>query len=736
MQADVISLYDVSCPFEYNVNLESNREVLLVPTEEEAVNARKVLHIPVLAWQRSDSTARRFNLQEFRHKRIFLYPFTNRAGLSSAAGIARLLNAAGVHDIRIVRGNYNASNKDPRQNKLPIFRITDDMNSDHLMTLRLMIQDDIDAAVDWDLIRDQANVIANGTAASDPSDYEAAMSPMRFADSLMEFVTGAGEAPPELTPMSANKIKSTRNAQLIAAEIRSIKKFCYWSKQEVIQALIHAGFEDPKPEKPEGKSAAEIRADIAQKELAARLNQLHAERGESSAHKLACSILEKYDRPTRVGAAEQSHILLNWMEEKSATALQDIKVSVLQPGGFGKNSIFDWVKVNEQHGTYQVIEPGALASELKPDANEYLSSYGMSPKFAPNALCTLLPMAAYKYDRIKTRSFGFYREDGKYDHYVTHRIGFSEHARKAAKDKPDGINKGTLQGWIAKYCPHWGEFLSRNSKPLTFMSWVGAVFDEDVRHLQQAFFLQGDGNDGKSNVAGLIGEALGDACFQGMWDGGRFNSHLHNKRMYVVQEMHKPDITSDPLFKIATGDKRISLERKGVDKVQVENEIHILACMNGQLQIGNQRAERRRVLISSVRAFDGIVDRSITEHLRDELDCFLIACRWAWDTWHINKTLVPLDLEGEQFTAEQDKDSAAWDEARDWFDVHFEFRPNTNTKIKKARLTEILIRDNKGQVFQRKLRDWLIKQGCREERDEQSRYWVGFAEISAMHHVT
>jgi hypothetical protein len=724
---ELTELYGVAS-FSPSSELDYSSAIVVVSSDKAANAAIRLLpRYSIFAWSRA-SGASSVDLALLANKKIILWPDAGVQGLNVMIAIGRNLQKAGATQIYVVftgldmPSGWNISN-------MPV--PADGMDEDSREVLLNMAQDMLDKAVPLKLIEDLS-------AAVQPAPVlKVTDNPLDVAHKIKNFLSGKSACPPEFEAVE-RELKKAKSAQMLAKVIRSLNAYQYQKESLLVEALETVGYQPKLMDQippPEPKNSRQVsrqeREQREREELDAKLTRLHEDRGDSSAHKLACSILEKYDRPSRVGAAEQSHILLNLMEEKSCTTMEDLKVTELQPGGFGKNSIFDWVRVNEQDGTYQVVEPLALASQLKAEANEYLLSYGMSPKFSPNTLSTLLPMAAYKYDRIKTRSFGFYREDGKYDHYVKHRIGFSETARKAAKDKPDGINAGSLKQWVARYCPHWGEFLSRNSKPLTFMSWVGAVFDEDVRHLQQAFFLKGDGNDGKSSVATIIGEALGEACFHGMWDSGRFNSHLHNKRMYVVQELNKTDITSDSLFKLATGDKRISLERKGVDKIQVDNEVHLLICTNNDLQIGNQRAERRRVLLSCVRSFNGVVDRSISEHLRNELDCFLIACRWAWDTFNVNKTLVPLDLEGEQFTAEQDKDSTAWDEFRDWFEVRFEFKPGV--RIKKQRLTESLTRDNKNQTFQRKLREWLIKQGCREERDEQSRYWVGFAETSGIH---
>ena len=112
----------------------------------------------------------------------------------------------------------------------------------------------------------------------------------------------------------------------------------------------------------------------------------------------------------------------------------------------------------------------------------------------------------------------------------------------------------------------WQEFCVRLKDPSAFKTWVWRLFDaKDVG--RQALYLRGHGADGKSQVAKVLSEALGEDMTTA-WDGSGANNFpyedLTRKRLIVIAERAAMwEIFKSPVFKVVTGGDRQQIQQKG-----------------------------------------------------------------------------------------------------------------------------------------------------------------------------
>ena len=196
--------------------------------------------------------------------------------------------------------------------------------------------------------------------------------------------------------------------------------------------------------------------------------------------------------------------------------------------------------------------------------------------------------------------------------------------------------------------PAWDEFLVRLSAPDTFLAWVWMVTLKDAS--RQILWLQGAGQDGKSVVNGVLADTLGSAAItmddsfmdkSERWMG----SAVFGKRLVVVDDTKMKGLARRGPIHRLSGRSPMMCEFKGQQGFSFQPNVAIICTSNFLPEIGDNRADRSRLLPVKVASTDRKVDSAWRERLHREMPQLLDRARRAYVKLAIRPGEPHLNLE-------------------------------------------------------------------------------------------
>lgn len=176
--------------------------------------------------------------------------------------------------------------------------------------------------------------------------------------------------------------------------------------------------------------------------------------------------------------------------------------------------------------------------------------------------------------------------------------------------------------------PAWDEFLSRLSQPEVFMAWVFSCFVPN-HETRQALWLCGkSGEDGKTKVAGVIGEPFGNALSaisagQLHSDKRFFLTQFLGKRLAVYSDCMTPNFPQTEVFRNLTGGDAVTMEFKGGGFLHGALKLKVLVASNFEPSMTGANYDRSRMILIDVAPSGTRDDPRWPDRLKAELPAFL-----------------------------------------------------------------------------------------------------------------
>ena len=200
----------------------------------------------------------------------------------------------------------------------------------------------------------------------------------------------------------------------------------------------------------------------------------------------------------------------------------------------------------------------------------------------------------------------------------------------------------------------WKEVLSRIDHPDLYQAWIWSIF-ADV-NCRQALWLQGEGSDGKTVTSNAIAEYLGHLSHSinsatlktqfGLQD-------IVGKRLILFPDTKNPNLIQSESVHQITGGDRITVAKRFVGQVEVDNNFRVLVTSNILPELSNQTNDQTRaIVIRVVKGPNYGVSSEIpfAERLKKEIPAFLYDCREKFQKSNYNIDKGRFDLPTEYET--------------------------------------------------------------------------------------
>ena len=152
--------------------------------------------------------------------------------------------------------------------------------------------------------------------------------------------------------------------------------------------------------------------------------------------------------------------------------------------------------------------------------------------------------------------------------------------------------------------PLWLELIGRikhDQGKSAFLHYIGSIFVAESDR-QQYLWLYGQGSNGKSTVARMLGRAFGKACNGGLTPPTKerenwFNGGLVGKRVGVFADCNNQTYTSTDHFKRMTGGDDLTVKYCNRDEFIYTPQMKLLFYSNSRPGLSSLRADQRRAII-------------------------------------------------------------------------------------------------------------------------------------------
>lgn len=225
-------------------------------------------------------------------------------------------------------------------------------------------------------------------------------------------------------------------------------------------------------------------------------------------------------------------------------------------------------------------------------------------------------------------------------------------------------------------CKDWEEMRQRVTNFDALLAWIWSLFEKDS-DISQYLYLYGNGNDGKSVLASVLGKLLGSAYLTATQldiENRFFLPNILGKRVCYISEA-SPKFPMSGRFKALTGERAILCEIKGQQHFQSTHNCKFLFASNNKLDLSHSRADQRRVIYCEFETFEGKPKRAdvIVRDLYCQLMHLLPYMRAKYMQLTSDGTIKTDRSQAEALADEHDE------EALMVFDSHFEADPKYYT---------------------------------------------------------
>jgi Family of unknown function (DUF5906) len=177
--------------------------------------------------------------------------------------------------------------------------------------------------------------------------------------------------------------------------------------------------------------------------------------------------------------------------------------------------------------------------------------------------------------------------------------------------------------------PRWDNFLSNFTNEKALRMWVGSLFVPDSDR-SQYLWLYGQGGNGKSTLARILGKVLGPFVRFDQTpnkDDKHWTNGLIGKRLVVFDDCNHYGFVKTGLFKSLTGATPVRCEPKFCEPFDTDLDCKFLFTSNEMPMVSTEIADQRRLIFCSARnktSFD--FNPAFEDGLKDELGAFVSNC--------------------------------------------------------------------------------------------------------------
>lgn len=227
----------------------------------------------------------------------------------------------------------------------------------------------------------------------------------------------------------------------------------------------------------------------------------------------------------------------------------------------------------------------------------------------------------------------------------------------------------------AKCPPEFAEILARTSEQgaRAIVLFFGSLLDLECERIQY-LHLQGEGNDGKSTLMGLLNEVFGRRFVVTMRADDFKDSHstsvLEQARLVMFHDENDSNFMSSGKFKMLTGDSNVTINPKGMARRTIKLNCRVLIASNNKPNLRGSLADVRRVLPVYLQSYSGGSDPKFVERLMAARYQVMQYCYAEWLKFAAQgHTEIPRPAEAEADILENSTQAAADDVIQDIFDM-------------------------------------------------------------------
>lgn len=159
----------------------------------------------------------------------------------------------------------------------------------------------------------------------------------------------------------------------------------------------------------------------------------------------------------------------------------------------------------------------------------------------------------------------------------------------------------------AYVCPTWDRIVGNiETGKQNFTDFVGSIF-EPKSYRQQYLWLQGSGGDGKGTLLSCLRKLLGAGNCVGVMENIEdkfWAENLEQARVAVFSDVKNTSLPAHQKLIDITGSDSITIEKKGVSKYEVKNNIKFIFASNYLPSIQNIDRDVRRIVVAAFKRRD------------------------------------------------------------------------------------------------------------------------------------
>lgn len=177
--------------------------------------------------------------------------------------------------------------------------------------------------------------------------------------------------------------------------------------------------------------------------------------------------------------------------------------------------------------------------------------------------------------------------------------------------------------------PTFDEIFSRCTNSNAVKAFIGSIFIPES-YRQQALWLYGQGQDGKSSLLNLLKNMLGSLYSStNQPDSGNkrfWQKSFLDKRLVCIDDCDDPKLLSYGFVKSVISSDTLAIEGKNKDAFNGKSFSKFCVCSNHKPLITSQKSEQRRLIFSEFKTYEGKFDFYFHKKLEEEGPSFLKDC--------------------------------------------------------------------------------------------------------------
>lgn len=248
--------------------------------------------------------------------------------------------------------------------------------------------------------------------------------------------------------------------------------------------------------------------------------------------------------------------------------------------------------------------------------------------------------------------------------------------------------------------PTWDAFIKNcGNNGDSLMAFTYSLLEKDCKS-QQYLFLKGHGQDGKGSYTRWLDKIFNDQVVGLNTQDKYWPAACVGKRVGTFSDINNTAIVMSSTFKQVTGQDKVSIEQKYETAYSTTLDTKFILTTNRSINIINDNAEKRRVILINMLSSMDIPD--FEQKLHDETASFLFKCRQAYNLLYDIKTKT-ISCNYDDFEAE----TSSFEEANEvLFESLFDLDPKSHVTAKEFQ-DSVSVRLGKDTQKVGQFKEWL-----------------------------